>query len=85
MCLAVPMRIQSIDGLLARCAAQGIERDVNLYLLQDSAPAPGDYVLVHVGYAIQKLTEAVARSTWELLDACPGTSPQAQAGPDDHA
>ncbi|MDH4014884.1 MAG: HypC/HybG/HupF family hydrogenase formation chaperone, partial [Chromatiales bacterium] len=30
--------------------------------------APGDHVLVHVGYAIQKVTEAQAQSTWDLLD-----------------
>jgi hydrogenase expression/formation protein HypC len=37
-------------------------------LLQHEKIAPGDHVMVHVGYAIQKMTEEDARTTWELLD-----------------
>jgi hydrogenase expression/formation protein HypC len=68
MCLAVPMQIQQIDGFQARCEAKGVERDVSLFMLQDELLAPGDFVLVHVGYALQRVTEQEARSTWELLD-----------------
>lgn len=68
MCLAIPMRIESIDGFVARCQAKGVYRDVSLFMLQDEAPQVGDYVMVHVGYAIQKVTEADARSAWELFD-----------------
>lgn len=68
MCLGIPMQIVSIDGLAARCAAKGVERDVSLFLLQDQALAAGDHVLVHVGYAIQKMRPAEARSVWEVLD-----------------
>ena len=68
MCLGVPMQIVTIDGLTARCAAKGVQRDVSLFLLQDQAPAPGDWVLVHVGYAIQTMQPADARSVWEVLD-----------------
>lgn len=68
MCLAVPMRIVEIDGWMARCAARGVERDVNLFLLQDEAVATGDHVLVHVGYAIQKVSEEEAQTTWEVFD-----------------
>ena len=68
MCLAVPMRIRSVDGFNAVCEAKGIEREVSLFMLQGDAVAPGDHVLVHVGYAIQKVSEEEARSTWELLD-----------------
>ena len=68
MCLAVPMRVEEIDGFQARCQAKGIERDVSLFLLQDDSLIPGDYVMVHVGYAIQKVSPEEARSTWELLD-----------------
>ena len=45
-----------------------MSRDVSLFMLQDELPAVGDYVMVHVGYALQKMTEQEARSTWELLD-----------------
>lgn len=68
MCLGIPMQIMDINGYLARCEAKGVERDVNLFLLQDQAIVPGDFVMVHVGYAIQKVTPQIARSTWELFD-----------------
>ena len=68
MCLAVPMQITKIDGYNAHCAAKGVERNVSLFLLQDEALKEGDYVLIHVGYAIQRIGEAEALSTWELLD-----------------
>lgn len=62
------MRIESIDGYTARCEAKGVRRDVSLFLLQDAMPAVGDYVMVHVGYAIQTVSEAEAQSAWELYD-----------------
>jgi hydrogenase expression/formation protein HypC len=68
MCLAIPMQIESIDGYTARCQAKGVRRDVSLFMMQDDLPAVGDFVMVHVGYAIQKVTEADARSSWDLLD-----------------
>ena len=68
MCLGVPMQIIEIDGFVARCTAKGVERDVSLFLLQDESLARGDFVMVHVGYAIQKMTQQDARSTWELID-----------------
>jgi hydrogenase expression/formation protein HypC len=68
MCLGIPMQIEAIDGYNARCSAKGVTREVSLFLLQDEPMAPGDYVIVHVGYAIQKMTEQEAHSTWELLD-----------------
>ena len=68
MCLAIPMQVIEIEGFNARCEAKGVERDVSLFMLQDEPPAVGDFVLVHVGYAIQKVTPKQARSTWELFD-----------------
>ncbi len=68
MCLAIPMQIESVDGFMARCQAKGIYRDVSLFMMQDELPRIGDYVMVHVGYAIQKVTEADAQSAWELFD-----------------
>jgi hydrogenase expression/formation protein HypC len=68
MCLAIPMQITNINGFNARCAAKGVERDVSLFLLQGEMLQEGDYVLIHVGYAIQKISEQEAQSTWELLD-----------------
>ncbi|MEI7993695.1 MAG: HypC/HybG/HupF family hydrogenase formation chaperone [Methylococcaceae bacterium] len=68
MCLAIPMQITHFDGFNARCAAKGVVREVSLFLLQDEPLQEGDYVLIHVGYAIQKISEEEAQSTWELLD-----------------
>lgn len=68
MCLGIPMQIRNINGFIAQCEAKGVRRDVNLFLLQDAELAPGDFVLVHVGYAIQKISAAHARSAWELYD-----------------
>ncbi len=63
------MRIISVDGDRARCEAGGIERDVSLFMLRPNPPGVGDYVLVHVGCAIQTVQPAEARTAWELHDA----------------
>ena len=68
MCLGIPMRIQSIDGYTAHCEAKGVERDVSLFMMQHEQFASGDYVMVHVGYAIQKISHQDAQTAWELYD-----------------
>ena len=68
MCLGIPMQVVDINGFIARCEAKGVERDVNLFLLEQDSITPGDFVMVHVGYAIQKIDEQSARSSWELFD-----------------
>lgn len=68
MCLGVPMRVVECDGFAARCEARGIEREVSLFLLQHETISPGDHLMVHIGQAIRKMTEAEATSTWELFD-----------------
>lgn len=69
MCLAIPMQIKEIHGTTARCEAAGIRREVSLFLLQDEALAVDDFVMVHVGYGIQKVCPQQARSAWEAHDA----------------
>lgn len=68
MCLGIPMRIVAIDGYEARCEAKGIERTVSLFLMQGEPLGVGDHVMVHVGYAIQRMSPQEARSAWELYD-----------------
>lgn len=68
MCLAIPMQIVEIDGYNARCSTKGVFREVSLFMLQGEPVAIGDYVMVHVGYAIQVMSEQEARSAWELFD-----------------
>ena len=62
------MQVAAIDGFLARCHAKGVERDVSLFMIQDQDIQVGDFVMVHVGYALQKMTEQEARSAWEVYD-----------------
>jgi hydrogenase expression/formation protein HypC len=62
------MQVNHLDGFDARCSAKGVERDVSLFLLQGEDIEVGDYLLIHVGYAIQKLSAQQARETWELFD-----------------
>lgn len=71
MCLAVPGRVESIDGedpLLrtARVRFDGARRRVQLVYTPEAEV--GDWVLVHVGFAISVIDEAAARRTLELLD-----------------
>lgn len=78
MCLGIPMQIVSIDGYTARCTAKGVTRDVSLFMLQHEPVAINDFVMVHVGYALQKMTEQEARSSWELLDEVLAHDPDRQ-------
>ena len=68
MCLAIPMQIKKIDNFTALCEAKGIEREVSLFMLQHENIKLGDFIVVHVGNAIQKISEADAITTWELYD-----------------
>jgi hydrogenase expression/formation protein HypC len=68
MCLGIPMEVIARDGDLARCSAQGVEREVSLLMLQDEPVAVGDFVLVHSGHATQKMTPQQARETWALFE-----------------
>jgi hydrogenase expression/formation protein HypC len=85
MCLGIPMQIDAIEGYTARCSAKGVSREVSTFLMQGEPLEAGDFVIVHVGYAIQKVTPQEAQSTWELLDEMLALeeqeAQQAQAGP----
>ena len=68
MCLGIPMQVKQIDGFNASCEAKGVTRDVSLFMLQHEQIAAGDFVVVHVGYAIQKVTRQEAETAWEVYD-----------------
>ena len=68
MCLGIPMQIKSIEGYTARCEAKGVERDVSLFMMQEEQLDIDDFVVVHVGYAIQKISAEEAQTAWELYD-----------------
>ncbi len=65
MCLAVPMRLKSIEGTNGLAEADGISRQVSLILIEN--PAIGDYLIVHAGYAINRIDEEAALETLETL------------------
>lgn len=65
MCLAIPSRITKIENNMATIDVEGIQREASLLLLEDARV--GDYVIVHAGFAIQKLDEAAAQETLDLL------------------
>lgn len=66
MCLAIPMKITKIDGSLASGEAGGISQDIRVDFLEDVKS--GDYVMVHAGFAIQKMTEQEALENLHLLE-----------------
>jgi len=73
MCVAVPGKIvELLDGCAALVDFMGVRKRVALDLLED--PRPGEYVIVHAGFAIQKLNEEEARETIELFKEIAGSS-----------
>jgi len=73
MCLAIPGQvIEFVDDelRLAKVDVAGVRRNVNVSLLdddEDGGVAPGDWVLIHVGFALSKVDEEEAQATLELL------------------
>ena len=70
MCLAIPGQIlELIPGppMLALVDVTGVRRKVDLGLLEDQSPAPGDWVLIHVGFAMSKISEEAAGEQMRLL------------------
>ena len=65
MCLAIPMKIIKIDGDTAIVKAGGLERKANMSLLKSAKV--GEYVLVHAGFAIEKIKESEARKTLKIM------------------
>ncbi len=71
MCLAVPLKIVSIAGKHAVGTAAGLSQNIRVDCIPDLKP--GDYVMVHAGFAIQKLTKEQAEENFaciqEAIDA----------------
>jgi hydrogenase expression/formation protein HypC len=65
MCLAIPSKIVKIEDNMATIDVDGVRRTASLLLLED--PKVGEYVIVHAGFAIKKIDEAVAMETLEIL------------------
>jgi hydrogenase expression/formation protein HypC len=70
MCLAIPgkvLEIVSEDRQMALIEVVGVKRHVDLGLLVDDMPVPGDWVLIHVGFALSKISEADALDQMQML------------------
>ena len=73
MCLAIPGRVVEVvdeTNRLAKVDVAGVTRTINIGLLDDDeggGAGPGDWVLIHVGFALSRIDEAQARETLELL------------------
>jgi hydrogenase expression/formation protein HypC len=72
MCLAIPGQVVEVvdeANRLATIDVAGVRRTVNIGLLDvdDTTAAPGDWVLIHVGFALSKVDEREAQATLELL------------------
>ncbi len=66
MCLALPAKVVEMgDGDMAVVALEGVRKTISLALVEDIAP--GDYVLVHVGYALHKVSPEEAERTLQLM------------------
>ncbi len=67
MCLAIPARITAIDpsGETATVALGAVSKNCSLALIEGAAV--GDYVLIHVGYALNRISEEEARQTLDLM------------------
>lgn len=65
MCLAIPAKVISIDGATAKVSVGDVEYSASLLLLDDVVP--GDYIMLHAGFGIQKVDAAEAEETLRLL------------------
>jgi hydrogenase expression/formation protein HypC len=66
MCLAVPSKVIRVENSTATIDVYGAQRDISLLLLEDEVNI-GDYVLVHAGFAIQKIHKDIAEETLGLF------------------
>lgn len=68
MCLAVPAQLKTVsaDGLSATADFGGIEKPVDVSFITN--PMPGDWVIVHVGFALNRIDEAAAAASLALLE-----------------
>jgi hydrogenase expression/formation protein HypC len=72
MCLAIPGKVVELipeQALLAKVDVGGVRRNVNIGLLEDGQVAVGDWILIHVGFALSKIGEDEAREQLRMLRA----------------
>lgn len=67
MCLAVPSKIVELKDTIATIDVHGVRRDVSILLLPEDVSV-GDYVLVHAGFAIQKIDKEAGDDAMRLIN-----------------
>ena len=70
MCLGIPGEVIEIlpdQPDLARVDVSGVKRAINIGLLADDPPIPGDWILIHVGFALSKIDEQEAKAAMDFL------------------
>ncbi len=66
MCLAIPLQLVEVNGKNAVGEAMGMRREIRVDFIED--PKPGDYVIVHAGFAIERLPERQALDDLEAWE-----------------
>lgn len=66
MCLAIPSKVINIEDTIATIDVHGARRDISLLLMPDEVRI-GDYLLVHAGFAIQRIDQDIAEESLRLL------------------
>lgn len=70
MCLAIPgkiVEIVDVENHIAKADVSGVKRNINIGMLDSGEARVGDYVLIHVGFAMSKIDEKQAEETLRLL------------------
>ncbi len=68
MCLGIPGQvIGRLDGDLAVVRVEGVDRPVNLGLLDEGEVGPGDWVLIHLGFAMERIDEKQAKASLDFV------------------
>ncbi|RLB66616.1 MAG: HypC/HybG/HupF family hydrogenase formation chaperone [Deltaproteobacteria bacterium] len=65
MCLGVPMQVKTIENEMAVCEIDGVQREASLMMIDDIQV--GDYVLIHAGFAIERIDDDEAQLTLQAL------------------
>ncbi|HDJ29559.1 MAG TPA: HypC/HybG/HupF family hydrogenase formation chaperone [Candidatus Acetothermia bacterium] len=79
MCLGIPGRVEAVDGNVATVDYDGVKAQVRLDTLEEPV-AVGDYLLVHTGFAIERMTPEDAEETLRLFDEITGLNPEVNQG-----
>lgn len=66
MCLSIPAKVLSVEGNTAKASVGGAIVNASLHLVDDVIP--GDYILIHTGFALQKISEKEALETIRIIE-----------------